>query len=104
MKSKKKSKFGKEWEEGCLMARFWCEPDGEDEDWKVEMKSVRKLSKEYGEYFYTVVYDPFRGRLIWFDDDKPDSMNEARALFNSLVQLAMCDVGCGSRICSDVDG
>lgn len=104
MKSKKKSKFGKEWEEGCRMARFWCEADGEDDDLIVEMRSVRKWSKEYGEYFYTVVYDPFRGRLIWFDDDKPDSMNEARALFNSLVQLAMCDVGCGSRICSDVNG
>ena len=81
------SMFGKEWDEGCVIARFRCETNGPEGWWEVEMKSVKKGECEY----YTVVYDPFANRLMWFDDDKNVSSFEAKMAFLNLVQLAMCD-------------
>lgn len=82
--------FGSDWDEGTRISYFECETQGPEERWCVEMKSVRTGEGDE-EKFYTVVYDPFANRLMWFDDDRKETNFEARMAFKNLVELALCD-------------
>ena len=77
--------FGKEWDDGEKVAVFKCTTSGPEGAWEVEMRHVVSDGREYW-----VVHDPFSGRLMWFDHDRPGNM-EARRAFKNLVELALCD-------------
>ena len=89
--------FGKEWDEGCVIARFRCETSGPEGWWEVEMKSVKDGEGKC----CTVVHDPFANRLMWFDDDKKQPSFEAKMAFLILVQLALCDADVVRRVHAD---
>ena len=80
------SRFGREWDEGTRIAYFGCETLGPEGRWTIEMRTVKS-----GGDFYTVVYDPFADRLMWFDADRKETDFEARMVFRSLVEIALCD-------------